>query len=37
MKNQQKLITQEENTPDTVLEMSPKGPPSKKTDSGGGK
>lgn len=35
MKDQQKLISQVENTPNTVLGMSPKESASKKTDSGG--
>jgi len=34
IKNQQKLIAQVENTPNTVLEMSPKESASKKTDAG---
>jgi len=35
MKNQQYLVAQVENTPNTVLEMSPKEPASKKADSAG--
>ncbi len=35
IKNQQKLISQVENTPNTVLGTSPKESASKKTDSGG--
>jgi len=35
IKNQQKLISQVENTPNTVLGMSPTESAAKKTDSGG--